>query len=42
MKTMKKLMAMLMMAGMVFAFPACGSDPEDRAAGGPGAGSGSG
>ena len=30
MKAMKKLMAMLMMAGMVFAFPACGSDDDDK------------
>lgn len=30
MKIMKKLMAMLMMAGMVFAFPACGSDDDDK------------
>ena len=30
MKTMKKLMAMLMMAGMVFAFPACGGDDDDE------------
>ena len=30
MKAMKKLMAMLMMAGMVFAFPACGGDDDDE------------
>ncbi|MBQ4622559.1 MAG: hypothetical protein IJB28_07895 [Bacteroidaceae bacterium] len=30
MKTMKKLMTMLMMVGMVFAFPACGGDDDDE------------
>lgn len=30
MKTLKKLMSMLMMIGMVFAFPACGDDDDDE------------